>query len=1208
MKDIFELELEEEEKSQVTTKPIEEEEVVEEEETSSSGRDIFEMELEEEEPVEKETVSATTTTTTSKEATPLAELYGKADDIEYARETYDTEKTKTYEDFVKDTRFLATANSYMASRFGEEGGQREGESDQEFLDRFIEHYRDVNTNTLDIMGQVDWTRSASEKDKANFGAVFRDIERLPSFYEEGGTGWFDGIADYGSALLRDPLTYLGFGATAVAKFGATSAIKKLFLDTTKAGIKSGLTKTAAEEAAKAEVKRQSMKLGLKASALPLAVETAAGAGSGAYAVSGGSEIDVAAAIREEKAGAAEIGLGAVLTGGITAGLGGLTALGMGKLGTIGAERSIKLQKQAKEALLKKNAEKLKAEGATSKELGDVHDPFKEIEADKAILEGREILDALDPKTDLTQASLQPELTKRVAKIATDVFKSISKDKGEAAEAFMKPYLEGQKNASTAIAEILANLNAEGIKIVDQEVLDGALARAGLSQEQFAKITMTSISDAGKTLTTASPLGKFIKGLRESDPELVKEFDKKFGKNDATTSVMGNAYDFMLRLDRERRALMVTQVATTVRNVATGVMRVGIEGGANLVESSIYNIGRGLKSAGKGEFSATGTWKGMKDIYYDTFDTLLRTIDGFESKELTEALLKYNPALLRQIDRSMQEVTGNQSLSKTTRWLNGLNMAQDKMFRRAVFTASLDKQLRRMGTNVREVVADGRPLPTKQLQQATEDALYFTFSREPRKGGGKTGDALGSVFVKMNEALGPLPGALGIPLGTGAFPYARFMVNAMQFNLQYQPGSVLAAINTGRKGIFNVLKKDQDMKDLGARQLNQAREQMSRGIVGSAAFFAAYKTRKDAYDNKDGTKWYEAKSDDGRTVDLRPFFPLAPYLLVGELMVQFQNDGFSGLTGKEILEGYTGAMFRGGSASYLIDSLYQTIGSEEGIDSIKGEKISEYMSGYLGELVGGAFTPVKMITDIEAAFDVESAYVRSAKQIEGFGGVERGLDSFKKAATRNMPFLAGLTDATGQLVFGTDLSQRSLPIAESATREGPIIRQSTVGSQLTGLRKEQVRNPVEQELVKFNMQNWDVLPSTGDKKADSYVKRFMGQYVEKYLPKELDTEYYQGLSKVKQRIAFKNKLAKYRKLAKTVAKSVAMGEEKAKGKSYTPFDRAEYIKLTEEKRALADEFYIGKYGKTVMQMQEEEPDKNHFLMGKILGKALVKPYQ
>ena len=1180
-RDIFERQLEEEENE--LNSSIAESTIVEEQstvgETPPSGRDIFERQLEEEDaPVEQEVTPTTSTTSDSDTPTPMNELYTKADDVEYADETYgDTKKTKSYDEFVKDTKFLSTANEYMSSRFGENGGQREGESDSEFTDRFIEHYRNVNANTLDLMGQVDWTRSANEKDKANFGALFRDMERLPSFYEEGGTSSFDAIMDYGGALLTDPLTYLGFGAGAVAKFGATAAAKKLLL--------SGATK--------AEVKRQSMKLGLKAAAKPLAVEVAAGAGEGAYFSSAGSEIDVAANLRDEKAGAEEMLLSGALVGGTVGVLTGVGALGIGKLGVVGAERSIKLQKQAKESLLKKRAEKLKADGATSKDIADAHDPFKEIEADQAILEGREILDALDPKTDLTQASLQPELTKRVAKIATDVFKSISKDKGEQAEAFMKPYLEGNKNASTAIAEILANLNAEGIKIVDQEVLDGALARAGLNQEQFAKITMTSISDAGKTLTTASPLGKFIKGLREADPELVKEFDKKFGKDEVTTGIMGNAYDFMQRLDRERRALMVTQVATTVRNVATGVMRVGFEAGANLVESSIYNIGRGVQSAAKGEFSASGIQKGMKDVFYDTTDTLLRTLDGFESKEITESLLKYNPALLRQIDRSMQEVTGNQSLSKTTRWLNGLNMAQDKLFRRAVFTASLDKQLRRMGTNVREVIADGRPLPTKQLQQATEDALYFTFSREPNKGGGKVGDTLGSLFVKVNEAVGPLPGLLNIPIGTGAFPYARFMVNAMQFNLQYSPGSVIGAFNSGTKGLYNVFKnrklQDQDIKDLAGRQFTEARERLGRGIVGSSAMFAAYKHRKDS--QNDGTKWYEAKTDDGRVTDLRPFFPLAPYLLVGELLVKFENGDLNGMSGKEALEGYTGAMFRGGSSSYLIDNLFQTIGSEDGVDSLTGEKISEYMSGYLGELVGGAFTPLKVLNDIDAAFDVEAAYVRDAKQIEGFGGVDRGIDSFKNAATRNMPYLS-----------------RLLPVVESATREGPIIRQSPLGSQLTGLRKEQVRNPVELELVKFNMKNWDVMPTSGSKQADAYTKRFMGKFVEKYLANELDTEYYQGLPKNKQKIAFKNKLAKYRKLAKEFGKAVSYSEEKAKGRAYTPFDRTEWNKLGGDKRQLADEYYMGKYGKSVMEMQEEEPEKNHLMIGKILGKALVKPYQ
>ena len=250
-----------------------------------------------------------------------------------------------------------------------------------------------------------------------------------------------------------------------------------------------------------------------------------------------------------------------------------------------------------------------------------------------------------------------------------------------------------------------------------------------------------------------------------------------------------------------------------------------------------------------------------------------------------------------------------------------------------------------------------------------------------------------------------------------------------------------------------------------------------------------------------------------------------------------------------------------------------------------------MGGYLGELVGGGLTPLKMFKDIDAAFDVEAAYVRDSRRIEGFGGLERGADAFEKSATRNLPYLS-----------------RLLPKVESATREGPIIQQSPLGSQITGMRKEQVRNPVEKELAKFGIQNWQVMPSVGDKSADAYTKRFMGEYVEKYLAKELDSDYYKGLSGTKQKVSLKNKLKRYRSLAKKVAKAVAVGEEKAKGKAFTPFDRAEWSRLSEDKRKLADEYYMGKYGKSVMEMQEDEPEKNHLLIGKVLGKAFVKSYQ
>jgi len=1207
----FDSYLEEEEK--------EEEEEVEEikDKPAKTGNAFFDSYLEEE--PTKETVEVSTD---DKTPTPMDELYTKASDKEYAIKTYGEEggdkPIKTYDEFVKDKQFLNTANEYMIARFGKNAGQQEGESDADFTDRFIEHYRDVNTNTLDLMGQVDWTRSANEKDKANYGALFRDMERLPSFYEEGGTSAFDAIMDYGSAILTDPLTYLGFGAGAVAKVGATTAAKKLFLETAKAGVKSGMTKKAAQEAAKAEVKRQSMKLGLKASAKPLALETAAGVGEGYYHIGAGSEIDVAAHKREEKAGFGEKALGGLLFGTVVGGIGGVSALGVGKLGVQGMERSFKLQAQAKESALKKKREIAKNKNAAdSEEIIDAFDPIKATDWDESVATGREILEDLDPATDLTSASVQPEIIKRLKKVAFDSLENLkSKDK-DAYDTLTKPIFDRRKKASMILKEVIQGL-ATGVEKGDvgKDTLIGAIKRAGLNEEQFMKIGLdipdvitASASNFGKGLNAVSGTKKLFESIMGDDPSLKKLYTDKFGKENPTTNVMGKAHDLMMRLDRERRALMVTQLATTVRNVGTGVMRMGFEGGANLIESAIYNLGRGVKEFSKtGKIDAGAIWKSSKDMFYDSFGTAINVVQFGEARDLTEQLLRYDPSILRQIDRSLQEVGADQTLSAMTRKLNTLNMAQDKLFRRAVFTATLDKQLRRMGTNVREIVATNKVLPQKMLQNAMEESLAFTFARMPKKGGDKVGDNLGNMFVRLNESLGPAPGLLGIPIGTGAFPYARFMVNALQFNLQYQPGSAVAGITNGIKGLANIARQDKSYKDLGAKQIAKAREQISRGMIGTAAFYAGYKYRLEHQD--DGTKWYEYKGEDGRNIDLRPMFPLAPYLLIGEVMVQLKNK-IAGqpdkLDAKEIIEGFTGATFRTGAGAYMIDNVFQTLGSEDGAKQLKAEQIGEYMAGYLGELVGGGLTPLKVLTDIEAAFDIEAAYVRDSKQIEGFG-VDRGLQAFKNATSRNLPFLGGLTDKFGQFAFGTDLSAQSLPLAESPTRDKPMIKQSTLDAQLRGLRKTEVRNTLENELANFGLENYEIVTYSGDKKADAFTKARLGKFVEQGLLQELESESYQNLKGSKRKTALKNKLKRYRKLAKDIAKIDAMMDAKEKGKAFTAFDRAEYKRLTSAQKSLAEEYYMEKYGKSVLEMQEEEPNVNHFASGKLIGRMLSKAYQ
>ena len=356
-------------------------------------------------------------------------------DVDYEEETRDLSQKKTFQEFVTDKNFLREADLYMQSRFGKDDGRQADESDKEFTKRFIEHYRHVNGNTLDLMSQVDWTRGASEADKARYGALFRDMERLPDFYEEGGTGTFDALMDYGEALLTDPLTYFGFGAGAVAKFGATKAAKKLILD----NVAKGMTKEAATEAAK----KQSLRIGFKASAKPLAVETAVASGEGAYASSAGAELDAEAGIREaygleDKASAEEIAITGGITGALTLGLGAFAVPAIGKLGMFDAKRNIDLQQTVKEGLDKKLRAKAQ-KGNVTKEQLDEFDPINESKIlddirniDESVAKrkedlkkGRDTIEKLDPATDITEANLSAEIQEKVAKISMDVVKLFS---------------------------------------------------------------------------------------------------------------------------------------------------------------------------------------------------------------------------------------------------------------------------------------------------------------------------------------------------------------------------------------------------------------------------------------------------------------------------------------------------------------------------------------------------------------------------------------------------------------------------------------------------------------------------------------------------------------------------------------------------------------------------------------------------------------
>jgi hypothetical protein len=1061
---------------------------------------------------------------------------------------YDLTVEKTFDEFAADQGYIDSIEEYAVSRYGKEGGARqEGETNAEYLERFLSEVRAFETNSIDLTSMIDWVRSASDEEKQNFGYVYSQLEKMPGFLSEGGGSALSGVVDYVGSFISDPLNLIGFGAGRVASSGA----RKLILET---------FKTKGKEAAI----KEAGKLSLQAAKKPIAVEAASDLVTGTMEDLGRQTIEAEVGMAEDVSTTE-----AVIVGGLTAVLGGVATVGGTALG---------VKKDAKQLIDEVEAvTKALSERASKNEAKDIQDTGYVFDA----VNGREILEGIDLTTGttakgakLTQAELQVEITKRITKVATEVVADMLQEKK--VPVGLQEMINNGAKASEVARVVLSGEN------IDSTILDGAIARAGMSVKDFLDVSGVSLTDAAKTMNAYSEIGKLLKRVNELDPVLAKELNDSFGSDKAVTGLMSRGHDFMMRLDRERRAFMVTQIATTARNVATAGMRLGMESAANFVESSLYHLGKSASSIARGEASVTRAKAGLKAVANDTFGTLAYLMDAGASKQLTEHLLKYNPRLARIMDRTLQEVDVDQTLSRPARFFNTLNMIQDGYFRRAIFNETVNKELRRVGMNMDDFIASGKALPPEVLQRGVDEALSFTFARMPKAGGEKAGDTIGHYFVKFNEALGPLPGVVGAPVGTGAFPFARFMVNAMQFQLEYSPLSAVGSIYNGSKGMFNKYVKG--LSDATTeKQLRKAREQFGKATVGTAALLSAIKYREENQD----TEWYNILDKEGRPVDTRAFFPISPYLAVADFIVKLKNNELDEAGIKQVMEGLTGAQLRSGASSYMIDSFFQNLSDVTGGgDEIKTEKMAEYIGGYLGELVGAFTTPAKIVNDVVAQFDKSAAVVRDARQIEGVGAAERGVDAFEKAALRSVPFL----------------NQR-LPEKESPTQEEAMVVQSPLLGQVTGVRPQQRKSDIQKELTDLGYADYEIVPSTGDKAADAYVKKIMGKFVESSLAREISLPSYQRLSPAKKKAAMRNKLSRYRDISKKVGKAEASRASRKAGQAFTAFDRAEWSKLSGNARKLADEYYQERYGMSVMEKQEQEPRVNHFLTGKKIGQQL-----
>ena len=553
-----------------------------------------------------------------------------------------------------------------------------------------------------------------------------------------------------------------------------------------------------------------------------------------------------------------------------------------------------------------------------------------------------------------------------------------------------------------------------------------------------------------------------------------------------------------------RGLMVSQLATTMRNTWGSLVRLPIDMATSLTSTAINAATNPFRS------DPVGT-RAM-----DAFAVLTDRFQPARNKQFYEQLRTYYPKVVKDLNATYAaDVAGGVAkdkfgkVEKVVNTLNLVNRVTETTTRNMMFPVYLRRELTRRGMSIDDIVDTQRldEIPQDAIDAALRETMDFTYGAAP-----KTDHAMGKVadgFIRTVEALGPA--------GVTIAPFPRFMVSAIRFQAEYNPLGVARLLS----------KKNRDAMMAGDPEV------LSKAIVGTGLIGAAYLFRDS---DAAGEKWSEAKLPDGRVVDMKAYFPLPQYLLVADIMKRYNDGKLNGQTldqaidAKEIFQAVTGSQFRAGTGLYVIDEFIKDL-TDAGSDP---KKYLDIIGKFAADYGSAIFTPMQGLKDFYAQYNPEEAVYRDTK------------GSFLGTLTRSIPGAQRALD---------------IPEGESPTREGPMTTEDPALRQLLGVTIRPAKNIVESELDRLGIAPYKMGSNTGDVDTDRLVNRDLGIIAEREIAPLLRSAQYQSLDNVGKSAAIKEIYATARQVA--TAKFNAENPELALLKRYKSMKREEKIMLTRE---------------------------------------------
>ena len=425
---------------------------------------------------------------------------------------------------------------------------------------------------------------------------------------------------------------------------------------------------------------------------------------------------------------------------------------------------------------------------------------------------------------------------------------------------------------------------------------------------------------------------------------------------------------------------------------------------------------------------------------------------------------------------------------------------------------------------------------KALDRAIEEALYFTYQASPKS-------HLGQLLVK---------GANRLPfITTSLVPFPRFLANAMRFTYEYSPFFLMDS--KVRYELGRTFGGKQGVDDFGIRSYHNT----AKGLTGFGLIMAGYAYREQS----GGEKWYEGKSEDGQTYDMRPFFPAAPYLYFGEIFRRFVNgeELTDKRTAREALAAITGMqMGKAGFGLYAMDKFVDDVGTlatdvSSGDSDVALNSISTALAEFTANIASTYTMPLTPFQDTYNTFLApDDERIIRDNNVESIGALI--LHKTLARVPGNFAIEKMLHEQ-----FGTEYN---IPKAyESPTREGLLRRVTPISRQVYGRLCQGKKSDIERELDKLRISKAEVLRRTGISTADSMLGFYMGEVMTDIVGPYLKSDTWKRMPKQFKKDALLQEIRKVRTFVTDMAKRTVV--EDAYGVQSNPYDRVRFLRLPKQ---------------------------------------------